>query len=85
MRMYINVLLPYLPRCNQEKREEGLSKRHLIRLWLHDPRQVWRLPAALQLAWERTFADELRGSRWDAEPLRSPDGSLIGNQMSQCD
>lgn len=45
-----------------------LSKRHLLRLWLHNEEKIWKLPPALQLIWDRVFADDERVGRWEPEP-----------------
>ncbi|KAI6088146.1 hypothetical protein F4821DRAFT_269105 [Hypoxylon rubiginosum] len=37
--------------------------RHLLRLWLHSESVCWKLPADLQLAWDRTFKDNDRKER----------------------
>lgn len=57
-----------------------LSKRHLLRLWLHNEDKMWKLPSALQIAWDRVFADNERVGRWDVErynpdPNPNPDPS----------
>lgn len=44
------------------------SKRHLIRAWLHDEEMAGKLPRELQLVWDRTFMDDSRPTRWQAEP-----------------
>lgn len=38
--------------------------RHLLRLWLHSESVCWKLPADLQLAWDRTFKDNDRKEVW---------------------
>lgn len=53
--------------------EEMRSRRHLMRLWLHNPRKAWSLPPALKLIWARTFDDADRLRRWD------PSSSLEDN------
>lgn len=45
-----------------------LSKRHLLRLWLHNKDKVWTLPPALEIAWARVFDDDERLTRWHIEP-----------------
>jgi hypothetical protein len=45
------------------------SKRHLLRLWLHNPEKMWDLPEPLQLAWDRIFEDNERVGRWQMEPV----------------
>lgn len=49
--------------------DEGDDHRHLIRLWLNNPRKCWKLPAPLRLAWARVFEDDERMSRWDIDPF----------------
>lgn len=50
------------------------SKRHLIRLWLHNPMMLGKLPLDLQLAWDRVFDDKERVERWNAEPVMDEHG-----------
>ncbi|KAI0599894.1 hypothetical protein F4775DRAFT_98737 [Biscogniauxia sp. FL1348] len=38
--------------------------RHLLRLWLHNDSQCWKLPKALEVAWDRTFRDTERPEKW---------------------
>ena len=65
--------------------EDGSAKsqRHLIRLWLHNSKMMWKLPGQLQLAWARVFDDEERSRRWDIEP-RMVDGIKL-RSSSPCD
>ncbi|KAK0732060.1 hypothetical protein B0H67DRAFT_93173 [Lasiosphaeris hirsuta] len=50
----------------QDDEEMGLDqRRHLLRLWLHNPESCWAMPAPLRLAWERIFRDPERDGRWD--------------------
>ncbi|OJD30105.1 taurine catabolism dioxygenase [Diplodia corticola] len=60
------------------------SKRHLLRLWLHDEEKAWTLPPALRLAWARVFEDDERVTRWDIEPVRV-NGVLMCRSSSPCD
>lgn len=60
------------------------SQRHLIRLWLHDEKKAWVLPAPLKLAWARVFEDDSRASRWDVEPV-VVDGVRMCRSSSPCD
>lgn len=48
------------------------QRRHLLRLWLHNPDACWSLPPPLRLAWERIFRDTERNGYWD---LIDMDGS----------
>ncbi|KAK3343385.1 hypothetical protein B0T25DRAFT_463630 [Lasiosphaeria hispida] len=41
------------------------QRRHLLRLWLHNPNACWSLPPPLRLAWERIFRDPERDGHWD--------------------
>ncbi|KAK0732538.1 beta-lactamase/transpeptidase-like protein [Apiosordaria backusii] len=40
-------------------------RRHLMRLWLHNPKACRALPPALRLAWGRIYYDSDRAERWD--------------------
>jgi hypothetical protein len=51
------------------------QRRHLMRLWLHNPRECWTLPPSLRLAWERIYGDFERSERWDL-PAVDADGRL---------
>ncbi|KAL8847888.1 MAG: hypothetical protein Q9221_007099 [Calogaya cf. arnoldii] len=63
--------------------KDAKSQRHLIRLWLHNSKMVWKLPTQLQLAWARAFEDGGRGRRWDLEP-RTVNGIKV-RTSSPCD
>ncbi|OTA89507.1 hypothetical protein M434DRAFT_106935 [Hypoxylon sp. CO27-5] len=64
-------------------RNDGDSYRHLIRLWLHNEKECWRLPRCLRVAWARVFEDEERTSYWDLEPPKK-DG-IIMRVAGSCD
>ncbi|KAI1455336.1 Clavaminate synthase-like protein [Annulohypoxylon moriforme] len=64
-------------------RNDGDSYRHLIRLWLHNEKECWRLPRCLRVAWARVFEDEERTSFWDLEPPKK-DG-IIMRVAGSCD
>ncbi len=57
--------------------------RHLIRLWLNNDMECWKLPAPLRVAWARVFEDNDRESYWDIEPPRK-DG-VIMRVAGSCD
>ena len=63
--------------------DDDTSKRHLIRLWLHNEEHCWKLPGSLRLAWARIFEDDERESRWTLNPM-GPDGRYL-RQSSSCD
>lgn len=63
--------------------DDGTTKRHLIRLWLHNQAHCWKLPGSLRLAWARIFEDEERESQWTLNPM-GPDGKYL-KQSSSCD
>ena len=67
----------------QDEDGSATSRRHLIRLWLHNSKMVWKLPPQLQLAWARVFEDGQRGRRWDVEPLMANGVKL--RSSSPCD
>ncbi|KAJ5711149.1 hypothetical protein N7488_005305, partial [Penicillium malachiteum] len=38
--------------------KDGLNqRRHLLRLWLHDPQNAWKIPEALRSKWDRLYAE----------------------------
>ncbi|KAL1842569.1 hypothetical protein VTJ49DRAFT_4852 [Mycothermus thermophilus] len=55
---------------------DGGGRRHLMRLWLHNPEACWPLPPALKLAWERVFADQEREERWELLVVEEGTGRL---------
>lgn len=63
--------------------DDGMIKRHLIRLWLHNEERCWKLPLPLRLAWARVFEDEERETHWTVNPV-GPDGRVL-RQSSSCD
>lgn len=63
--------------------DDGASKRHLIRLWLHNREHCWKLPVPLRLAWARVFEDDEREMHWALNPL-GPDGKYL-RQAASCD
>lgn len=36
--------------------DANAAKRYVLRLWLNNPDEGWKIPAGLQLAWDRIFA-----------------------------
>lgn len=63
--------------------DDGASKRHLIRLWLHNQKHCWKLPVPLRLAWARIFEDDEREPHWALNPM-GPDGKYL-RQVASCD
>jgi hypothetical protein len=33
-------------------------RRHLLRLWLHDPQNAWEIPEALLSKWDKLYAED---------------------------
>ncbi|CAN8101592.1 unnamed protein product [Discula destructiva] len=58
------------------------NQRHLLRMWLHNSEECWKLPADLQLAWDRVFGDEEREQRWAIDELDS-NGKFVTSYMWQ--
>ncbi|KAI5918225.1 hypothetical protein F4810DRAFT_726209 [Camillea tinctor] len=44
--------------------DSGNNYRHLLRLWIHNESECWRLPEDLRVAWDRTFRDNERPEEW---------------------
>ncbi|KAK7211676.1 hypothetical protein V2G26_018854 [Clonostachys chloroleuca] len=63
--------------------DDDQSKRHLMRLWLHNPKQCWGLPRTLRIAWARIFEDMEREAHWDMSPVR--EGGRILRTGQSCD
>ncbi|VUC33980.1 unnamed protein product [Clonostachys rosea] len=63
--------------------DDDQSQRHLMRLWLHNPKQCWRLPRTLKIAWARIFEDMERESHWDMSPAM--EGGRILRTAASCD
>lgn len=63
--------------------DSAVTQRHLLRLWLSNEERLWKLPPALQLAWDRVFDDNDRPSVWDHSPVKI-DGALF-NPAESCD
>ncbi|PKS07710.1 hypothetical protein jhhlp_006318 [Lomentospora prolificans] len=68
----------------RESFEDGEgSRRHLVRLWLHNEEHCWKLPAPLRLAWARVFEDDERETHWAFSPI-GKDGKFLRSTVS-CD
>ncbi|KAK5449277.1 hypothetical protein LTS15_008819 [Exophiala xenobiotica] len=81
IRFINNLALLHRPEAFEDS---DTAHRHLIRLWLHNPDKVWKLPEALGLAMARVFGDDEREDRWDIEPVRLTNGILLRTAPS-CD
>ncbi|KAJ5738630.1 hypothetical protein N7493_001785 [Penicillium malachiteum] len=44
------------------------QRRHLLRLWLHDPQNAWEIPDALRSKWDKLYA-ETASHGWQIFPL----------------
>ena len=59
------------------------TQRHLVRVWLNNDLECWKLPRPLRVAWARVFDDDDRRAYWDIEPPRK-DG-VIMRVAGSCD
>ncbi|KPM45634.1 hypothetical protein AK830_g919 [Neonectria ditissima] len=59
------------------------AQRHLVRLWLRHPGKAWRMPAGLDMAWDRVYAElgDEGDENWPLNPVVSAD-RLMSRQKS---
>ena len=69
MRFVNNFAILHGREAYRDADDLGKSKRHLLRLWLHNEQMMWKLPPALKLVWARTFYDEERHKTWERYDL----------------
>ncbi|KAH6971664.1 hypothetical protein BKA56DRAFT_594770 [Ilyonectria sp. MPI-CAGE-AT-0026] len=61
------------------------SQRHLVRLWLRNPDKAWRMPAGLNMAWDRVYRDlglETDDESWPLMPVISE--KRLMNRQASC-
>jgi hypothetical protein len=61
------------------KGKDAARGRHLVRAWLHNEQECWKLPGPLRLAWARVFEDDEgeREEHWDLKPVRGEGGRIL--------
>jgi hypothetical protein len=69
--------------CRESFRDSEETRRHLTRVWLHNPDKCWDKPDVLDVAWERAFNDKEREPSLEYAPVVL-DGKLI-NKAGSCD
>lgn len=70
--------------CRESFKDSSENKRHLLRLWLHNPEYCWELPRDLRLPWARAFEDTERPVNIEFDPVLDAHGKLT-NKAGSCD
>jgi hypothetical protein len=55
--------------CRESFEDDEKNHRHLLRLWLSNRDQKWKLDPVLEVAWARAFEDRERDIHWDISPV----------------
>ncbi|KAK0615150.1 hypothetical protein B0T17DRAFT_610146 [Bombardia bombarda] len=84
MRLINNMALLHRREAFANNRDEGVE-RHMVRIWLHNEDECWKLPEPLRLAWARVFDDEDRDEHWDLAPIRNPLNGRVMHIGGSCD
>jgi len=70
--------------CRESFKDDSQNRRHLMRLWLHNPEYCWERPTDLRLPWARAFNDQERPESCEFEPVIDANGTLT-NKAGSCD
>jgi Taurine catabolism dioxygenase TauD, TfdA family len=55
--------------CRNGFTDTADSKRHLVRLWIHDEESAWQVPEELSKAWEEAYDHAGRNQLWPLDPI----------------
>jgi hypothetical protein len=70
--------------CRESFKDDSQNKRHLLRIWLHNPEHCWKLPRELRLPWARVFEDKERRENYAFSPVLDSKGIPL-RKAGSCD